>query len=143
MKKKGRRPKLTRELIYYVSETTKEGHFTKDVCKACMISTKSYYQWKKEAEVILQKLENEELKEEELSERESLLIEFLQSVKKAEAHSKIQALKNIRKAGQEDWRAEAWFLERKHSTQFGAVKNIVIQENSEEEKPKIFEWLQE
>ena len=48
-------------------------------------------------------------------------VEFRESVKRAQVDFKLKHLKNISKAGDTQWQASAWILERKFKEEFGKV----------------------
>lgn len=50
-----------------------------------------------------------------------------QAVCQAEAEAEFRALLNIRKAGQEDWKAEAWFMERRYPERWGMRASFTVE----------------
>lgn len=116
--KRGRKPKLTKDLIQLIAELMAEGHYIVDICKGVRIAPKTFYEWKKDAEKLVQAVMEEEVLFDSLSEREKLLIHFLANIQDAEIHAKMNALRNIREAGKTDWRAEAWFMDRRYKNLF-------------------------
>lgn len=53
------------------------------------------------------------------SPKHKVYAEFLAAYEQAEAEAEAAALLNIAKSGKEDWRAEAWRLERRHPARWG------------------------
>jgi hypothetical protein len=51
--------------------------------------------------------------------RTTIWTEFLQAVEEAEARAEMVALGFVRQAMSGDWKAAAWYLERKHRDRFG------------------------
>jgi hypothetical protein len=51
---------------------------------------------------------------------------FLRRLLDAEARAEIRAVAFINKAGQEDWKAAAWYLERKHPGRWGRKDAIAV-----------------
>lgn len=52
------------------------------------------------------------------------LIEFFAAAERAEAEAIIDRLARIRRHGQDDWRADAWHLERRYPDRFGRQTRI-------------------
>lgn len=67
------------------------------------VSTSAYYEW--------------------ASREEPRYVEFAEAIQVARAHAEAQAVANIRIAARNDWRAEAWFLERTRPRQYG--RNVI------------------
>lgn len=72
--------------------------------------------WGKELEV---RLSEEEITEKELNVNQRLFLRFFRELTKAQAQGMRQALSRIRDAGEKQWQAEAWFLERTRPDLFG------------------------
>lgn len=62
----------------------------------------------------------------DLPDRERLYASFAAACARARAQARVSAVAQIRKAGQEDWRAAAWFLERTRPRDFARVTRGVI-----------------
>jgi len=54
---------------------------------------------------------------------------FLSRVSQAGDYARKSAIANIHKHAQKDWRAAAWWLERKHAGEFGEVKKAQVDIN--------------
>ena len=102
---KGRPSKLTPELQKEICDyIAVDGLLNKDACLIAGIATSTFCLWKAKGE-----------KEGE----PAIYSDFLEAIKTAEAKFKQKRLENIRKAGETDWKAEAWQLERKFPEEFG------------------------
>ena len=75
----------------------KLGHFIIDACMLAGISTQSYYKWYNLG-----------------VDGDERYTDFTSAVDEAQAEAINNALGNIRAAGERDWKAEAWFIERRN-----------------------------
>lgn len=96
----GRKTILNPQLQSRIVEGLRLGNYVEDVCKAVGISKQTYYDWRKKGE-----------------NGESPYVEFLDAVEEAEADAITDALETVKFAAKvnKDWRAAAWFLERRHA----------------------------
>jgi len=104
----GRRTKLTEERIEKIIRFIKIGTPIKEACIAVGISEQTYYNWKNRGETA----------------KSGKYLEFFESIKKAECESIVRDLTNIEKKAQEDWKASAWRLERRHPQLFGKREHV-------------------
>lgn len=60
--------------------------------------------------------------------KEKIYIDFLERVERAEADSQVRSMITIRKAAEQDndWRAAAWFLERRFKKDFGKLTTVEV-----------------
>lgn len=101
----GRRSKLLdADRIGRLEKALIEWSTIRNACVMAGISDKTFYRWIKEAELAPEGHE---------------LWEFRDTVKKAMAIAEDQAIKMIQNAGVKDWRAAAWFLERRFRQAWG------------------------
>lgn len=85
-------------------------------CILAGISKSIYYQWIERAEQEIERLLNLEKNGEENPEfdpDELIFVEFLDAVQKASAYAEDDAIKTIKKAAKDDWKAAMLFLERR------------------------------
>lgn len=115
----GRVTKLNDELIKEIAGYVRDGSFYKDACILSGITEHTFYEWKRRG---LEDLNNEKV---------SVYSKFLQSLKAAEAQAKAEAIKYIQRS--EDWKAKAWYLERKYNDEFGNRQKI--EHSGDEDKP--------
>jgi len=90
-----RTSKYTPELVEQIVHLIKAGVFAIDACLAVGIGETTYYEWLKTKP------------------------EFRESIKRARARAIIMHVTNIWKAGDTDWKASAWWLERVARDRFG------------------------
>lgn len=81
------------------------GNYTKIACALAGIAESTYYNWMEQAQQ---------------PDAEPELLEFLESVERAEAEAEIAAVARIRQAADNGtWQAASWLLERKHGERWG------------------------
>jgi transposase len=98
----GRPTNLTPECHATIVKAVRQGMYVKSAVEGAGITEATYYRW----------LERGRRGEEPF---ESFLID----VEQASAEATLDALGVIRKAAETDWRAAAWFLERRFPGQYG------------------------
>ncbi len=124
MAKIGRKSLLTPELQEEICQYLKEGHYQVTAIDLVGIAESTYYHWLQQGEEASIKYENGE----ELTEKETIYMEFLESIKKAIAFSIRRDVAHIDKAGEKDWKARAWKLERMKPALFSLKENVNRQE---------------
>jgi hypothetical protein len=90
--------KYSQELTDEICKWLRAGNNIQDSCELAGISKETYYQWKDKPD-------------------------FLDATKRAELECKARNIAIIQKAGEKQWQASAWWMERKHNTEF-ALKQI-------------------
>lgn len=115
----GRRTKLTPEIIREISEHVRNGSFYKDAAILSGITTKTFHEWRNKGEA------------DEKEGKTTLHSDFLHSLRQAEAIAKAEAIRYIQRS--DDWKARAWYLERKYSDEYSLKQKI--EHSSDEEKP--------
>ncbi len=118
--------KLTFETIKALCDNLSIGVPIKQAANVAGISEKTYYNWRTEGMYIWNRTQDRIDKGEKiedivpsLEERDQLILQFLQSVKKANAVAVAYHTQIIHKAGKKSWQASAWYLERRHPNEFG------------------------
>jgi len=102
----GRRSKLTKELQKQMAEHFKLGMSARRVCDLLNIGESTFFQW-----VAIGKAD------EKLGKKHGRYVEFLETMRKAEAEFDAEHLREIGKSP--DWRSRAWLLERRRPDDFG------------------------
>lgn len=102
---RGAKEKLTKEGIKRAVELKKGGALDKDIAAALCVTPSTFSTWLNNPKSDNQK-------------------ELAKALKKAEADYKNALLEQIQNAGQKDWKALAWLLERKYPEEFGRVDRI-------------------
>ena len=110
---KGAKGKLTKELIEKAADIIARGNYYKVAIDILGIDDKTWYNWLRQGEIDANKGIN------------SLNFQFFQSIKKAEATAIDRNLNIIQQAaGEGNWQASAWYLERKYPEQWGKRDNV-------------------
>jgi hypothetical protein len=115
MAKQGRKTLLNDEMIQKIVDATLWGNYATTICDYVGISTMSLHNWLKKGEAL------SEVDDRELTSEEQLFVKLFYEVKKARGLSEMKAVEKIRKAGEQDWKAAAWFLERTATQRWGRV----------------------
>ena len=89
------------------------GNYITDACKSCGFGRETYYGWKKKAK-----------------EGKEPYKTFIDKVEKAEAEFIDNALQGITNAGDKNWQALAWILERRHQDKFGKQEHVKVEKDT-------------
>lgn len=103
---------LSREVIQEICGHIRTGVSAKDACLLSMVHESTFYKWKASGEKIRETVGDDQEAIGNLTQREALLLEFVESIKVSRAGFKSERLKRIQKAGETSWQADAWLLER-------------------------------
>ena len=101
MKVKGRKSKLTPELIEKISPEIEKGSYQKVAARKCGVGESTFYPWKKKAEGGVG----------------GQFQELLESVKNASAVTESRAIQTI--LADDPWQSKAWYLERRFPERWG------------------------
>lgn len=104
----GRKTKLTPELIADLEQLLAYGNYREQACNALGVTTTSLYRWLERAEA-----------DEENDTRPSLFRDLRDAITRAEAGAERDAVTLVRRHAVADWRAAAWYLERRHPSRWG------------------------
>jgi transposase-like protein len=111
------------------------GHYINQACAMVGLAESTFYYWRKEAEEIEEAVDKGEVYEEDLSDSESNLLEFLVSVKKARASAEAHHLAKVRE--DPSWQSSAWWLERSFPDRWGRKDRVEV--TGKDEGPLIVE----
>jgi hypothetical protein len=144
--KKDKKMILSSELIKEIAKHLRAGNYASDVIDFLNVDHATYYSWKKQSKKLYKQISKGEMKKENLTEYQELLIEFLDAIKKAEKESILRNVATIQKASQSSWQASAWFLERRNYKKWGRhtfekqeIKQDINLKKIDEELKEIFE----
>lgn len=110
--------KLTKVLIKKLSGYIAKGNYQETACYLAGVSPSTFYNWKVLAERVAAG---------ETDENADLLLEFLESIKKAEAKAEAKRIALIDKQAADDWRAAAWYLERRYPKRWGRSDRLNVE----------------
>lgn len=110
----GRRTKLTTELINEICSYVENGNTNKDAAILSNVGESTFYLWLQKAE------------EDKKAKKESIYMEFLESLKKALVTFKAYHIQQVTKAAKDPryWAASMTLLERKFPEEFGRRLDI-------------------
>jgi hypothetical protein len=108
MAKTGRATKYTPETIKAIIDVIRVGGSDTDACLMAGVSQETFYTWMKTK------------------------LEFSEQVTGARAQGKIERIARIRKHGAKDWRADAWYLERRYPEEY--AQQLIIKVTPEQKK---------
>ena len=129
----GRRITLNKAVRKQLVEILEAGNFQKTAYESLGIPEATYFHWLKEGE-------KAESKEGELTEKEEICLEFLESIKRAVQKARQVNLAVIRKAAENgSWQAAAWFLERTDFDEFGNKSKL--EHTGSDGKPMVFKVI--
>jgi hypothetical protein len=106
--------KLTEELMVSLCKTLSIGVDVNTACLREGISRATYYVWRQRG------LGGEG------HEPEEPYAQFVEAVDKAIANAEARMLANVVKAADSDWRAAAWFLERRNREVYGSTQKVEL-----------------
>lgn len=113
----GRPSKLTDDLIEELCGYLEEGMPTSTACDLAGISARSFQRWRKRGKEEINRVEEGHVNCRERK-SEKPYCRFWRRTTRARAEGDRKHVKNIVNAGEEDWRASAWYLERARPEQW-------------------------
>lgn len=117
---KGSPTKCTPEITQQICQVLRAGNYICAACDYVGISERTYYNWITRGREELDRIEASSNAKPRDSER--VFVSFLHATTRAKASAEVESVARIRKAAEEDWRADAWYLERSHSDRWGRTK---------------------
>lgn len=120
---RGRRTKLTPELVNEFSIYIRSGQYVETAAKLCGVTSASVRSWTRKAQEIEEYLGEDEPETDE----EKLFLSFLSALSCARAEAIARSVMSIKLAERTDWRAAAWYLERTAPDLYGSLDRHVHQ----------------
>lgn len=109
-----RKTLCTPERTKRIADIIRAGNYAEIAARVGGISEATYYNWINRGES-----------------GEEPYVEFLESIKAAEAESEARNIALIQRSAQNGtWQAAAWFLERKHGTRWGRRQAVEVSGNT-------------
>lgn len=118
----GRRTICTPELVEELCEVLRGGNFICVACDYVGIDESTYYGWVKRAEAELERVDNGE----EPTEKGQIYVRFFKAVTRARKDAERKSVESLRKSGDEDWRAHAFWLERSFPDRWGKRSHVDV-----------------
>ena len=120
----GRKTLCTPELVAFLFEKISTGSTVKAACAMAVLTESSYYSWMARGQKEAKRLE---LDNTYPIEKETIYLDFMESMKKAIPFRKDILMQRIIIAGEENWQANAWMLERLHPDEYGKRTIVKIE----------------
>ncbi len=112
----GRNSLLTPALQAQICDSVRAGNWLETAAHAVAVTPESISHWKLRG--------HQDLSD---GRGNSIYARFVQALTRAEADAEAASVARIRKAGQKDWRAEAWYLERRYPERWVARQNFTLE----------------
>jgi hypothetical protein len=113
----GRPTKLTPEVQEDICRAVRAGNYLETAARRCGLAKSTLYLWLSRGAKELQRLDANPRAR--MRKSEAPFVAFSDAVKKAEADAETKAVATIMLAGQTQWQAMAWYLERKYHKRWG------------------------
>lgn len=111
----GRPSKLTPEVQNKIVTAVAGGNYQATAALLAGVSTSTYHNWVNRGK-----------------DGEEPYVQFLEELTRAEAFAEAERIKEIREAGKNgDWKAHAWYLERKMNKKWGKVDKTEVSHSGE------------
>lgn len=118
----GRPSKLTKELHDQIVQVIRAGNYIETACAYVGINKSTFYEWLKRGAREKQRVDQNPRAR--IRKEERKFVDLSNAVEKALAHAEIRDVAMIAKAGEENWQASAWRLERKFPKRWGRKDNL-------------------
>lgn len=112
-------PELTEEIV----QILRAGNYIEVACDYVGISARTYHYWVERARNELKSIEDGTRRK--VREKEAPYVAFLRATTRARRSAEVQSVARIRRAGEEDWKADAWFLERSYQNRWGRTRHDI------------------
>jgi transposase len=111
-----RKTKLNADVQERICDALREGNTRRVSALLAGISEQTFYNWINWADP-------------ESPNHKAVYLEFLESIKKAEAEAENEAIKDIQRAGKMgSWQARAWFLERRNPKDWAKRERVEVKQ---------------
>lgn len=111
----GRRSKLDRDVLEELVELAGHGNYREQMARAAGVSPSTLYAWLERGEADLD------------AGKATIHAELSEALTRAEANAEANALAHIRRHAPLDWRAEAWFLERRYPSRYRRRDSLEVE----------------
>jgi len=117
----GRKTKLNEKITKELVSLLKSGCFVEQCVRTVGITKTIYYRWLKRGEAEITRFEDEfeDNEKAKIIRSELKYVAFVDAIREAEESAETAAVINIKANFLEDWKASAWFLERRYPQRWG------------------------
>lgn len=130
------KPKITPGTTAIICQALRLGATYASAAEVAGIAESTFYNWIRRGT---------ELKEgdKKVTRNNRLYLEFLEEIKRVEAEAEMSMLSRINQSGNNDWKALAWILERRHPNRWANTQRIEVQveRRVEDELNQMFDML--
>lgn len=123
--------RLSNEIITEIGTHLASGNYAKDIIDHLNISEPIFYKWKKEGKELENNIAEDKIKENDLTEYQTLELKFFKCLKKNSSTAILRNVNIIQKAAITQWQAAAWFLERRNYRDWGRKDKQEVQLSGE------------
>jgi hypothetical protein len=116
--------RATEGAVTAVLDLIRCGNSRTAACAAAGIPRTTFHDWIKAGEELVLALQDGLILEEELTERERVLVGLRAGLYQAYAQAETWHVQNIRNHAEGDWKASAWWLERARPESFGKQSRV-------------------
>ena len=102
--------KLTKKLAEQLTDLIREGNYMETACAYVGVDSSTVRKWTKRG---IRERERMEKTGDAVIPNEKIYFDFSKLLEKANAESEMNRIENIKRLSIEDWKASAWFLERR------------------------------
>ncbi len=109
-----------------------EGQYAKNAAALSGVSESAFYGWIRRGEAEVERLDAGLTDEQRVeagapaAKDEARYVQFLVSVKGAEAQAERDSVRAVRRAANDSWQAAAWYLERKFKDRWGRSADVTL-----------------
>lgn len=121
--------KLTSEIKDAIVSALEDGNYAKVAAESVGVTEQTFYNWLARGEAEKERVEGNARTK--IKSSEQPFFEFFESVTRARGAAEARAVEKIKDAGEEDWRAVAWFLERRYSSRWANTQRVDLQVKEE------------
>ncbi len=113
----GRNTLLTPALQRQICDSVRSGNWLETAAQAAGIDRDTLFSWKRKGRTDVEE-----------GRTSSIYAEFVNPIARAEAECEAAGLARIRGAAERDWRAAAWYLERRHPERWTLNQTVKVEE---------------
>ncbi|MGV7002492.1 hypothetical protein ACWA2C_28040 [Priestia megaterium] len=111
-------PKIKKTII----EAVERGNYVETAAALAGVSRSTLYDWMRRGAREADRLDK--FPDEEVDPKEKPFLDFSDTLTRAMAVAEDKDIQNINKAAEEDWKASAWRLQRKHPDRWGQKETV-------------------
>lgn len=111
----GRNTLLTRALQRQICNSVRAGNWLETAAQAARIDRDTLFSWKRKGRADIEE-----------GRTNSIYAQFVNAIARADAECEAASVARIRGAAERDWRAAAWYLERRHPERWTLNQTVTV-----------------